>query len=66
MIPETLEATDTRLQPTPLCDIADEAIKKKTQQLTSGATTSREAAMHVFHFVRDGVAIPVLFPVPTR
>lgn len=49
------EGMDEYLKPTELCDCDNESVKDKAQELIKGAETSKEAAIRIFHFVRDGI-----------
>ena len=43
------------LQPDALCDSGSPAIKAKSEELVKGAKDQTEAAVKIFHFVRDNI-----------
>lgn len=43
------------LQPTELCDSDDPEIMRKARELIDGADTPKEAALRIFHYVRDQI-----------
>ncbi|MFC1718206.1 transglutaminase family protein [Candidatus Poribacteria bacterium] len=49
------EGMDEYLKPTELCDSDNEEVKKKAQELTKDADNPKQAAIGIFHFVRDQI-----------
>ena len=49
------EGMDEYLEPTELCDSDNEEVKKKAQELTKDAANPKQAAIRIFHFVRDQI-----------
>ncbi len=53
------EGMDEYLEPTELCDSDNEEVKKKAQELTKDAANPKQAAIRIFHFVRDQIPFGV-------
>lgn len=55
------EGMDKYLKPTEFCDSDNKEIKAKARELVKDAATQREAALSIFHFVRDSVKFALDF-----
>jgi hypothetical protein len=49
------EGMDEYLKPTEFCESDNKEIKKKARELVKDVATQNEAALNIFHFVRDGI-----------
>jgi hypothetical protein len=47
--------TNEYLKPTEFCDSDNEEVKEKARELVKDAATHKEAALSIFHFVRDSI-----------
>jgi len=55
MAGQSADGMDEYVRPTELCDSEGEAIKRKAQEFAGDASTPAEAALGIFHFVRDEI-----------